>query len=77
MEPPHVAVVYPSPFFARSWWKIGAEWYESKGCAILAAAEARQTPPIARAILAAAAELELQLPAIDQVHYDSKEKKLL
>ncbi len=35
-----------------------------------AAAEARQTHPIARAILKAAAELGLQLPAIDQAHYE-------
>lgn len=35
-----------------------------------AAAEARQTHPIARAILDAAAELDLQLPAIDQGHYE-------
>lgn len=35
-----------------------------------AAAEARQTHPIARAILDAAAELDMQLPAIDQAHYE-------
>jgi len=35
-----------------------------------AAAEARQTHPIARAILDAAAALNLQLPAIDQAHYE-------
>ena len=35
-----------------------------------AAAEARQTHPIARAILAAVADLNLQLPAIDQAHYE-------
>jgi Cu2+-exporting ATPase len=35
-----------------------------------AAAEARQTHPIARAILAAAAERNLLLPAIDQAHYE-------
>ena len=35
-----------------------------------AAAEARQTHPIARAILAAADELDLSLPAIDQAHYE-------
>ncbi len=35
-----------------------------------AAAEARQTHPIARAILDAAAKLNLQLPAIDQAHYE-------
>lgn len=35
-----------------------------------AAAEARQTHPIARAILNAATELNLQLPVIDQAHYE-------
>ncbi len=35
-----------------------------------AAAEARQTHPIARAILEAAAERKLHLPAIDQAHYE-------
>ena len=35
-----------------------------------AAAEARQTHPIARAILDAAAERNLQLPRIDQAHYE-------
>ena len=35
-----------------------------------AAAEARQTHPIARAILDAAAERKLHLPAIDQAHYE-------
>lgn len=35
-----------------------------------AAAEARQTHPIARAILDAVADLNLQLPAIDQAHYE-------
>ena len=35
-----------------------------------AAAEARQMHPIARAILDAAAERKLQLPAIDQAHYE-------
>ncbi len=35
-----------------------------------AAAEARQTHPIARAILNAAVELNLQLPVIDQAHYE-------
>ena len=35
-----------------------------------AAAEVRQTHPIARAILAAARERNLALPAIDQVHYE-------
>ncbi|MCX6050680.1 MAG: HAD-IC family P-type ATPase, partial [Chloroflexi bacterium] len=35
-----------------------------------AAAEARQTHPIARAILDAAIDLNLQLPAIDQAHYE-------
>ena len=35
-----------------------------------AAAEARQTHPIARAILQAAAERNLQLPALDQAHYE-------
>ena len=35
-----------------------------------AAAEARQTHPIARAILQAAAERNLQLPTLDQAHYE-------
>jgi Cu2+-exporting ATPase len=35
-----------------------------------AAAEARQTHPIARAILAAATDLNQPLPAIDQAHYE-------
>lgn len=35
-----------------------------------AAAEARQTHPIARAILAAASEMKLELPAIDEAHYE-------
>jgi len=35
-----------------------------------AAAEARQTHPIARAILEAAAERNLHLPALDQTHYE-------
>lgn len=35
-----------------------------------AAAEARQTHPIARAILAAATERNLHLPTIDQAHYE-------
>jgi len=35
-----------------------------------AAAEARQTHPIAHAILDAAADLKLPLPAIDQAHYE-------
>lgn len=37
---------------------------------LAAAAEARQTHPIARAILAAAAEFGLALPAIDHAHYE-------
>jgi Cu2+-exporting ATPase len=37
---------------------------------LAAAAEARQTHPIARAILRAAAAQDLQLPAIDEAHYE-------
>ncbi|HMZ19218.1 MAG TPA: heavy metal translocating P-type ATPase [Blastocatellia bacterium] len=37
---------------------------------IAAAAEARQTHPIARAIMTAASELGLELPAIDEAHYE-------
>ncbi|MBV7337421.1 hypothetical protein KFU94_56155 [Chloroflexi bacterium TSY] len=43
---------------------------EAEILTIAAAAEARQTHPIACAILAAATELNLPLPAIDEAHYE-------
>ena len=59
LEQPHVAQVYSLNGMTE---EDVLRW--------AAAAEARQTHPIARAILAAAAELDLHLPAIDQVHYE-------
>ncbi|MGB0383641.1 MAG: heavy metal translocating P-type ATPase [Ardenticatenaceae bacterium] len=59
LEQPHVAQVYP--LNSRS---------EEQVLRWAAAAEVRQTHPIARAILAAARELDLPLPAIDQVHVE-------
>ncbi len=59
MEQPHIAQIHTlTPVAAEQVLRFAA------------AAEARQTHPIARAILDAAAELDLQLPAIDQGHYE-------
>jgi Cu2+-exporting ATPase len=46
------------------------EQSETEILTLAAAAEARQTHPIARAIETAAAERQLTLPAIDQAHYE-------
>ncbi|MCB0063723.1 MAG: HAD-IC family P-type ATPase, partial [Caldilineaceae bacterium] len=59
VEQPHVAQIHT---FAS----INAE----QVLRAAAAAEARQTHPIARAIVEAAAAHDLQLPAIDQAHYE-------
>ena len=59
LEQPHIAQIHTLT-------SIAAE----EVLRFAAAAEARQTHPIARAILDAAAERNLQLPAIDQAHYE-------
>jgi heavy metal translocating P-type ATPase len=59
VEQPHVAFIH----------RLG-ELDEETILTFAAAAEARQSHPIARAILAAAAERQLELPAIDDAHYD-------
>ena len=59
LEQPHIAQIHTlTPIDADAVLRFAA------------AAEARQTHPIARAILAAAAEQKLHLPAIDQAHYE-------
>lgn len=59
IEQPHVARIHPFK---------GLD--EITILTIAAAAEARQTHPIARAIMTAASELGLGLPAIDEAHYE-------
>jgi len=59
IEQPHVARIHPLN-----------DLDEATVLTLAAAAEARQTHPIARAILTAAAELGLELPAIDDAHYE-------
>ncbi len=59
IEQPHVARIHPLN-----------DLDETTVLTLAAAAEARQTHPIARAILTAAAELGLELPAIDDAHYE-------
>ncbi len=60
IEQPHVAQLHPFGDMAAN-----------ELLTLAAAAEARQTHPIARAILDAAAERNLQLPAIDHAHYEA------
>ncbi|MFN0122951.1 MAG: heavy metal translocating P-type ATPase [Blastocatellia bacterium] len=59
IEQPHVARIHPLNHLD-----------EITILTLAAAAEARQTHPIARAILTAASDLGLALPAIDQAHYE-------
>lgn len=59
IEQPHVARIHPFN---------GLD--EAAILTIAAAAEARQTHPIARAIMTAASELGLELPAIDEARYE-------
>jgi heavy metal translocating P-type ATPase len=59
IEQPHVALIY----------RFG-EMDERQILTFAAAAEARQTHPIARAILTAASDAGLVLPAIDEAHYE-------
>ena len=59
LELPHVAQIYPLN-----------DMLPEQVLRLAAAAEARQTHPIARAILAAAEELHLERPALDHAHYE-------
>lgn len=59
VEQPHVAFIHRL-----------AGLDEDQILTFAAAAEARQSHPIARAIMTAAAERKLELPAIDDAHYD-------
>ncbi len=59
LEQPHVAAIYPL-----------AEFSDAELLTLAAAAEFRQTHPIARAIRQAAQERELSLPTIDGAEYE-------
>ncbi len=59
LEQPHIAQIHTL-----------TDMHSDQVLMFAAAAEARQTHPIAHAILAAAAELKLPLPVIDQAHYE-------
>ena len=71
VEQPSLARIHLISGARSSPWFETASWLNEAGVLMLAAAaESRQSHPIARAILAAARELGLQLPAIDHAHYE-------